>query len=496
MRVNLLGPEGWAPDQAAENGKTVADDLELSIMYGVMAGGDQFIRTVVQDTIPRSSTDPEVITYRQRVVMDGCANPQLLRELYSIATDAAGARKWTVGRDRGARGKLYLSLEPLTKLIGFLRLLRSTCARNSAHFRSEGFLGLTERLDEQFGDDYLAEVERHLDALQFDHGFDISAELGPEGGIANAVLHEPLRHARRRQSLFGHKKGHVVGISHTDESAKQFIWRLVGKGLDRVADVVSHVTDVIVGFFQELRTELAFLVGCSNLFERLRTDGYAVCLPTPLSRDGGVSFSFRSLRDPALCLSTESAVVGNSIDGRGKKLIVITGANSGGKSTFMRSLGAAQIMMQAGMFVVAEAYEADVRAGIFTHFRVREDSSMTYGKLKEELVRMRELTNRITPASLVLWNEPFASTSEREASEILAPITEALLDSGVKVVVVTHLYDFASELSERRRATDLFLRAQRLPDGSRTYRMEPGAPAMTSHAMDIYRRIFSPSGPS
>ncbi|WP_297609313.1 MutS-related protein [Nocardia sp.] len=465
-------------------------------MYGVMAGADQFIRTVVADVIPRSLTDPNAIEYRQRVVIDSCANPKLVRELYAIATDAVGARRWTVGRDRGARGKLYLSLEPLTKLIGFLRLVRSRCELNSSSFRSEGLAGLADRLAGTFGEEYLTELERYLDALQFEHGFEISAELGSEGGIANTVLHEPRTQPRRRQSVFGQRERHTIEVTDTDESAKQFVWRLVGKSLDRVADVVAHVTDVIVDFFQALRTELAFFVGCVNLSERLQGDGYAVCFPHPLPQGSGASFSFRSLRDPALCLSGVSAVEGNSVDGRGRQLTVVTGANSGGKSTFLRSLGAAQIMMQAGMFVVAEAYEADIRDGIFTHFRLQDDSSMTYGRLKEELVRMRDLTNRIKPASMVLWNEPFASTSEREATEILAPITAALLDSGVKVIVVTHLYDFAAGLSDRQRATDLFLRAERLPDGSRTFRLKTGAPATTSHALDIYRGIFGHDGDS
>ncbi|GAB2540672.1 DNA mismatch repair protein MutS [Nocardia heshunensis] len=493
--MNLLGPDGWGSSPVGDNGTTVADDLELSIMYGAMAGGDQFIRTVAAEVIPRSSNDPDVIAYRQRVVADSCANPALVRELYAIATQAAGTRRWMVGRDRGARGKLYLSLEPLTKLIGFLRRLRTTCELHSSNFNSEGFSGLAKRLTDTFGEEYLTEVERHLEVLQFEHGYAISAELGSGGGIANPVLHEPPTPSGLRQSVFGARGRRVVAVSDTDESAKKYLWRLVGNSLDRVADVVSHATETIDRFFRDLQTELAFYVGCANLFERLQRDGYAVCFPKPLPQGSGASFSFRSLRDPALCLSAVSVVEANSIDGRGKLLTMITGANSGGKSTFVRSLGAAQIMMQAGMFVVAEAYEADIRDGIFTHFRIPDDSSMTYGRLNEELVRMRDLTGRITPTSLVLWNEPFSSTSEREAADILTPITEALLDSGVKVVVVTHLYDYASGLSERRRSTDLFLRAKRLPDGSRTFRLEVGAPATTSHAMDIYRQIFDRSTP-
>lgn len=488
--MNLLGPDGWGPNQVSENGKAVADDLELSTMYDVMAGGDQFIRTVVADAIPRSLNNPDVIEYRQRVAADSCANPGLIRELYGLATAAVAAPRWTGGRDRSARVKLYLSLEPLTKLIDFLRLLRSKCELNSPSFGSEGFTELANRLTSTFGEEYLTEIERHLDDLQYEHDFEISAELGPQCKITNTVLHEPLKQPRRRKSIFGQKERHLVEVSETDDDAKQFIWHLVGQGLERVVDVMSRATDTIGNFFRTLRTELAFFVGCVNLFERLQNDGYSVCFPNPLPQGSGASFSFRSLRDPALCLSTVPAVEGNSIDGRESLLTVITGANSGGKSTFLRSLGAAQIMMQAGIFVAAEAYEADIREGIFTHFRTRDDSTMTYGRLKEELVRIRDLTNRIEPGSMVLWNEPLASTSEREATEILAPITEALLDSGVKVIVVTHLYDFAAGLSQCQRATDLFLRAERLPDGSRTFQLATGAPVATSHAMDIYRRIF------
>jgi AAA15 family ATPase/GTPase len=49
------------------------------------------------------------------------------------------------------------------------------------------------------------------------------------------------------------------------------------------------------------------------------------------------------------------------VNGDGKNFIVVTGANTGGKSTFLRSLGLAQLMMQAGMFVPANNFSAEVR---------------------------------------------------------------------------------------------------------------------------------------
>jgi DNA mismatch repair ATPase MutS len=52
----------------------------------------------------------------------------------------------------------------------------------------------------------------------------------------------------------------------------------------------------------------------------------------------------------------ERTVVGNTVDLDGKSLVIVTGANQGGKSTFLRSVGLAQLMMQAGMYVGAESF--------------------------------------------------------------------------------------------------------------------------------------------
>ena len=94
------------------------------------------------------------------------------------------------------------------------------------------------------------------------------------------------------------------------------------------------------------------------------------------------------------------------------------GGQSRGKSTFLRSLGVAQLMAQSGMFVTAESFRANVCVGVFTHYKREEDESMESGKLDEELARMSEIADQITPHCLVLCNESFASTNEREGSEI------------------------------------------------------------------------------
>ncbi len=71
------------------------------------------------------------------------------------------------------------------------------------------------------------------------------------------------------------------------------------------------------------------------------------------------------------------------------ELLIITGANQGGKSTFLCAVGLAQVMMQCGMFVAAESFSANVCDGIYTHYKREEDASMRSGKLDEERANVK-----------------------------------------------------------------------------------------------------------
>jgi DNA mismatch repair ATPase MutS len=142
------------------------------------------------------------------------------------------------------------------------------------------------------------------------------------------------------------------------------------------------------------------------------------------------------------------------------------------------------------MFVTAESFRANVRDGVFTHFKREEDATLTHGKLDEELARMSHIAEYIRPASLLLCNESFAATNEREGSQIARGVVQAMVESGVKVVFVTHLYDLAHSLHARHNPADLFLRAERRPDGLRTFRLLPAEPKPTSHGEDSFRRVF------
>ena len=244
-----------------------------------------------------------------------------------------------------------------------------------------------------------------------------------------------------------------------------------------------------------LQAELGFYLGCLNLRDRLTVKDQPVCFPGPAvpapAGPGKARLSARGLYDVSLALSLGDArAVGNDVDADGRQLIMITGANHGGKSTFLRSVGLAQLMMQAGMFAAAESFTASVSIGIFTHFKREEDATMEKGKLDEELDRMSAIAGQITAGCLLLCNESFASTNEREGSEIARQIIRALTEAGIRIIFVTHLYDLAERMYAAHDPATLFLRAERRLDGHRTFRLPPGEPLPTSYGQDLYQSVF------
>lgn len=115
---------------------------------------------------------------------------------------------------------------------------------------------------------------------------------------------------------------------------------------------------------------------------------------------------------------------------------------------------------------------------------------MNSGNLEEELLRMNEIISVITPGSILFMNECFSSTTEREGSKIACDIITALIESGIRVFFVTHLFEFANALFCRNPGNVLFLRAGREENGSRSFVISPGKPLRTSFGEDLFNGIL------
>ncbi len=234
-----------------------------------------------------------------------------------------------------------------------------------------------------------------------------------------------------------------------------------------------------------------------NLHDALGGAEARVCMPEPAASagaDAGPVFTATALYDPGLRLAIDGPVVGNDVTIDGARLVVITGANGGGKSTFLRAVGLAQVMAQAGMFVAADALTVSLRSDVLTHFTREDDAALAGGKLDEELGRLGALIEACSPTSLVLLNESLSSTNEREGAEIARQVVTALADSGVSIWFVTHNHQFAADLHRAGPAWVRFLRAERGGDGERSFQIVEAPPLPTSHGMDLYQRLIGEAG--
>lgn len=473
------------------NEEALTQDLELNMLVGAMALGDKFLFDVARRAVLTSLSDPEAIVYRQRVLADCLEQPALIREIYGVAVEAiASERSIYFGLFRASPDTiLRRSVQVLELFVSALKRLRRVADEHTGSFRSEGFARFFAMLSTELDDKYFQTVEDHLKELRFRRGALISAELGEGNKGTHYVPRLPREQSWMQRISIGNRSGYSFQIADRDESGFRALSELLDSGINLVANALAQSTDHILSFFTMLRSELAFYVGCLNLHGRLAEKGEPMCFPVPEAPDVP-ALSAQGLYDVCLTLNIGARVVGNDLNADNKWLVMITGANQGGKSTFLRSVGLAHLMMQCGMLVPAQSFRANVCDGVYTHYKREEDASMTSGKLDEELSRMSDIADTMRPNAILLCNESFAATNEREGSELARQVIRALIEAGIKVVFVTHLFDLAQGLYLEEMDTALFLRAERQADGRRTFKLIEGEPLPTSYGEDSYRRIF------
>ena len=481
--------------------QAVLEDLDVDTACAAMSAGDAFLLEVARRALLRTAgNDGSVIGRRQAILRDCLAHPSMARDLYAAAVDAVTTRRGSYSGLGGRHPSSLLldAVDQLRSFLGVLRRVRSLADAHAGAVASEGLRALIATLQEELTDGFLAQADAHVVELGFRRGLLLSGDLGPGGrGVGYLVRRPPDRSSPGwlRRLVGPGPPAHTFRIADRDEAGARALGDIRSKGIAVVAEVAAESADHIRGFFELLRAELGFYVGCLNLLQRLAACGVATAFPDPAPA-GSRRWRCRSLCDAALALRLGRAPVGNDLSAEGKRLVVVTGPNQGGKSTFLRAAGLAQLMMQAGMPVAAAAFDAESGGAVFTHFRREEDRTQTHGKFDEELARFSGIVDRLRPNDLVLLNESFAATDEREGSEIAGQVVRGLVESGVRVMFVTHLYTFAQGAFAARAPDALFLRAERRPDGERTFKLIEAGPTDTSHAEDLYREVFAGDDPS
>ncbi len=314
-----------------------------------MSGEDKFLADLVRRAVLASSDDLDTIRYRQAILKDCLEREAMVRQIYDLAVETIDAeRKNYLGSlEIHPSYVLYRSIQVVEMLVGMLRRLRTIAEQNADLVRSDGFRTLFATLRTELSNDYFAEIRRHLKQLKFPRGALISARLGDGNMGVEYVLREenaPQAEWLTRVLASGPPYTYSFELAPRDEAGARALSELKDKGTNLVANALAQSADHVVSFFTMLRVELAFYVGCLNLAGTLTARRTPVCFPEPASPEEH-RHSAAGLYDVCLALNLGRPATGNTLGADNKSLVIIIGANQGGKSTFLRSIGLVQLMM-------------------------------------------------------------------------------------------------------------------------------------------------------
>ena len=206
-----------------------------------------------------------------------------------------------------------------------------------------------------------------------------------------------------------------------------------------VKDYIHFDDETILNFVREVQ----FYLGWLDMTDTLRQKGLPFCYPT--LHEKADALAAYDCFDLALALRTDKAVVTNDFTLTApEQIIVVSGPNQNGKSTFSRSFGQIHYLSTLGLCVPGREADVFLCDQVLTHFEKEEDLTNMTSKLEDELIRLKAMMDKATPRSILIINEIFASTTLQDALLLGRRMIDGLIQKCGPSLMVT----FMEELSE------------------------------------------------
>ena len=182
----------------------------------------------------------------------------------------------------------------------------------------------------------------------------------------------------------------------------------------------------------------------------------------------------------AIKLGSSELIVKNDIEIKKGDIFIVSGANQGGKTTFLRAFGQCAFLAMQGLPVPAESFVTPSWDSISTHFNHPEQLGKS--RLEDEIARVKSIISAADNRCLMLFNECFAGTRHSDAVILSEKLFEIITASGATCGFVTHLY----ELPQRNKSLVSYV-AECSQDGTghRTFRIIKRSPYELADAHSI-----------
>jgi hypothetical protein len=526
QRVSLLWPPSGKPRLHHPGvGEEAMADLELpSIAAGLVDATPPVARRAIRErfalgVLRELVREPAVITYRVAVLTDLLDQPSLSDQLEALLPSLEELADAPVGERY--RPTAEPDLERVARRLADLELLVDVALRldavlSSTTVTSDGLRNLTHAISDLRHSTTFESLERELPGLRatlasvrsVTVGINLGPDLLPTSATILGFSDEPVEgrrsllwrlmgdHPDEKRGISPLQRGEGGPRSRSNELLRD-MRQLLGRIVEPVRSALEQYERVTSTELRELGAELAFLLGAARLVRRLRERGLPMCPPEPLStsdRQGHLDDAY-DLGLAAAPHAADSKIITNAIrfDQSNGRIWVLTGPNHGGKTTYTRAVGVAQVLFQAGLYVPASSGRMSPVDAIYTHFPAREDARRGQGRLDAEAERLATIFRGATRHSLILLNEALAGTSALEALDLARGVVRALRVLGARAIYVTHLHELAAVVDEINASTPgdgtvaslVAVAGEGAGLKARTYRIQPGPPGGTSFAAEI-----------
>jgi DNA mismatch repair protein MutS len=270
----------------------------------------------------------------------------------------------------------------------------------------------------------------------------------PDYGAQIAALFD--RFDRRGSKDYAFEFGRYDDVNSIEGNILNLVAQTHPQAFERLAafgkTAANFLDEIIVRFDRENQFYISYL----DHITRLRKEGLVFCYPAISADDKSVSAE--SCFDLALAgklAGEHKTPVANDfrLDGP-ERILVVTGPNQGGKTTFSRCFAQLHYLASLGCPVPGTGARLFLADQIFTHFERAESATSLTGKLQDDLIRIHQILEQVTPRSIVIINEIFASTTLSDAIALSRRIAEQIMQLDLLCVWVTFI-DEITTLSDK-----------------------------------------------